>query len=140
MRSEFSVRSGRAEAGDRRANQTWMASAQSGGIHTEPARGRWTKTLDEDVTARDQRIEHRMRLRRPQVERHASLVPTQNLEISSIRDPAHAVAAARILDLDDLCAEIRQEQRRIRAPQQPRQIENSNAAQGLTHACAVCCG
>ncbi len=39
---------------------------------------------------------------------------------------AQAVAAARIFDLDDVGAEVREQQRRVRAGQEAREIENAH--------------
>src|SRR4029077_19532881 len=47
--------------------------------------------------------------------------------------PAHVVADARLLDLDDLCAEIGEQRGREAAGQQPREVQHADAVEQAAH-------
>ena len=66
-----------------------------------------------------------------QIERDALLaaIEQQVVDAAAVderRQVPHRIAAARILDLDDLRAELREHERRERARQQARQVEDAN--------------
>jgi len=108
-----------------------MPRAKHRGMDAEPAsRGR-TKAVDDHVGVRAERIEDGGRIRRSQVEGDAALVAVEELEVdvSAVRERQrpHPVAAARVLDLDDVGAEVRQEERRVRAGEKARHVEHTHA-------------
>ena len=143
VRGALDVRSAPAEPADRCADEVWMAGADRLWIHAEPPCGGRPKAVDEHVGARRQRVEHGRRFRDPQVQRHAALVAVEALEVwvPSVRvgpQRSHAVAAVRIFDLDHLRAQVREQQRRVGARQQARQVENANAVKSGHEACCGC--
>ena len=126
-----------------------MSRAQRVGIDAEPRRFGWTEAVDDDVGTGEERIEHARRGRRAEIERDAPLAAVQQVEIgcraagiARWREPrrklAHAVAAVRILHLDDVGAEIGQKQRRVCARQQPREIEHPHAGKRRLHQRSAC--
>ncbi len=141
VRGALDIRTVQAEAADRRADDPRMTRPNRVGIDAKPARGRRPKAFDEDVGAREQCVEHSGSVRRSQIEGDAALAAIERLEkpTRAAAQRAHRVAAARILDLDDVRAEIDQQQRRIGARQQARQVEDADAVKRLRHDLRVLC-
>ena len=113
-----------------------MAGAKRFGVDAEPARGLRPETVDHDVGARENRVEDRGRIRRSQIQRDAALVPVENLEVragpaADRRQRARRIAPARILNLDDVGPEVGEKQRRVRAGEQARQVDDANAGERL---------
>src|SRR5581483_1719438 len=93
--------------------------------------------VHDDVDVRNERIERRRRLRRPQVERDAALVAIENVEVhaDAVRQRRHVarvIAPARVLELDDVGPEVREHQRRVGAGEKPREIQHADAVERLT--------
>src|SRR5262249_5624569 len=79
-------------------------------------------------------------LRGSEIDGDAALVPVEELMVNArpVDDRRHGprrVAAARILQLDDVGAEVREGERRVRSRQQPREIEDADAVkrQNIIH-------
>ena len=69
-----------------------------------------------------------------EVDRQRALVAVERMEhgrvlVDERRHPAHVVAAGGVLDLDDIGAEIREQQRAERPRKQPGQVEDSNVVE-----------
>jgi hypothetical protein len=117
-------------------------------IHTETARRRRSKAVDDDVALLRERVEDACGLGRAKIQRHTSLTAVEPFEkdraVAMRGQVAHAVAAARILDLDHIRAEVREHQRRVGARKETRQIEDANAIEWRHRAIsaparAACC-
>lgn len=101
--------------------------------------------LDDDVGLADEALDDRAPGGRLEVEREAALAAVRREEVRRLgRKPvaafrrrsregraprARVVAAARMLDLDDVRAEVREEHRRVRAGQHAAQVEHAHAGQ-----------
>src|SRR5581483_4917826 len=126
VRRPFGARAVAREADHRRADQPRMPAPQRGGVDAEPRRGRRAEAVDDDVGACEKRVQNGRCVRRSQIERDAFLAVVERVEVAR-PERAHRVAAARVLDLDDVGAAIREQLRRVRPGQQPRQIEDADA-------------
>ena len=95
--------------------------------------------LDDDVAAPDQLLDHRLALRRLQVDGDAALVRVQHREIEAVgalhvlQLAAGDVAAAGHLDLDHVGAHPRQQLRPGRARLDMAQIENAHTFESFAH-------
>ena len=111
----------------RRADEPRVPRTQRQCVDAQPPRRRRTEAVDEDVALRGQRIENAGRVRRSQIQRHAALVAVDALKKRAAGRPAHRVPAAWIFDLDHVRAEIGEHERRVRARQQARQVEDADS-------------
>src|SRR5258708_18276501 len=88
--------------------------------------------LDDDVRLRDELVEQRAPARMLEVERYAFLVSIDAEEVRALgsekwRTPlTRVVAAARLFDLDDARAEVREQHCAIRSRENSSQVQNSN--------------
>ena len=128
------VGSGLAEAGERAMDEAGVARAQGRRVHAEPARGARPEALHDDVGARGERVDDRGGARRPQVERQALLAEVERPVVDALarderRERAQRIAAARVLDLDHLGAELGQREGAHRARQQAREVEDGEAVE-----------
>ena len=118
------ARAGHAEAGERAADDARVDVAQVARSAAAACAGWSPRRFEKTASApRDEVLEHRAAVAARQVERDAALVAVERLEEERVlallerRDVAADVAAdARVLDLDDLGAEIGQLQRRPTDP------------------------
>ena len=81
MRGTLDIGSIRAEPADRSANEMRMPGAHRLGIDPQSPRGGGPETVDHHVGIRRECIEHGGGLALPQIERHASLVSVEALEV-----------------------------------------------------------
>jgi hypothetical protein len=122
---------------ERRVYQPAVQRHQVLGAHAQPFARREGDVGDEDVGLPDQRLQDRLRLRTPQVQRQALLVPrVEGPEIVDVvrRAPqpeeiAVGVADHRRLDLDHPGPEIAQHRRRGRPGDEARAINDKQVVE-----------
>ena len=131
-----------AVAGDRAVDDPRVGLAQALVADAEPVEHARAEALEHDVVRRATR---RRKASRPasdlrsmpdralaaverQVERRARAELLVLVVAVVGRRPAHVVAAARVLDLEHLGAEVGEQQRAEAARQQPRQVEDADVA------------
>ena len=120
---------------ERRVDQPRMRGRQRAVVEPQAREHAGPEVLDEDIGARDERVEHAASLGALEVERHALLVPVDAQEVSALavderRSPrARVVAAARMLDLDDPRAHVGEQHRAVRARQHARQVQHRHAGE-----------
>src|ERR1700693_3677260 len=118
-------------AGDRAHNQARVALVQHVPTQTEALHHAGPVAFDEDVRGLQEEEEQLASLLRLQVQRDASLVSVDRLEQAALalherRRPAHVVARAWLLNLDDVRPHFREEHRAEGAWQETGQVENSD--------------
>ena len=100
--------------------------------------GARTEVLDDDVGRRREPPEDVLTIAGAQVERHALAAapfngPEQRVTVDEGPDLAHEVAAARLLDLDDLRALLAEQARAERRCDARAQIEDAQALERTGH-------
>src|ERR1700683_1115427 len=102
---------------------------------SDRVQGAGAEVLDHDVSVRKQMVEGSATFRVLEVERDALFVPidaqvVRALPLDEWRSPApRVVAARRMLDLDDACAQVGSEHGAEGAGQHAREIENRQASE-----------
>ena len=127
------------EARDGTVDQRPVSLRERGVIEAHPGQRSRPEVLDEHVALRDEPIENGAPVRRLEVQGDAFLVAVDAEKIRALaaderRAPAaRVVAAARLLDLDDAGAHVREHHRAVRARQDPGQIEHGHAVEWRSH-------
>jgi hypothetical protein len=114
--------------------------------HAEAVQDAGAEGLQHDVGALGELEERLLARRLLQVEADRALVAVEREEPHGLRGvldarrrghrPADVVAHPRVLDLDDVGAVVREQQRAERAGQQPREVQDAHALQREAHAIA----
>src|SRR6185369_16050112 len=112
-----------------------MCRRQGGVVEALPRQRAGPEVLDHDVARRDELIEQRTAARVLEVQRDALLVPVDAEKVRALRSQkrrspvSRVVAAARLFDLYDARAEIREHHRAVRPGEHARQIKDGRAGQ-----------
>ena len=131
-------RAGEAVAGDRAIDQAWIALFQPGLSEAEARQHAGPVVLDEHVGPGEQAVQHRLAMRRLEVEGERVLVAVDGHETGGlIADPvlghrvvAGGLAARRPLDLDHLGAQVGQHQPAGGRGENVRQLDHPDAREG----------
>src|SRR5262249_30565285 len=92
--------------------------------------------LDEDVGVADQALQQILTAGMREVQRHRSLAARVDLppQLPAVAQPrAERIAAARVLDLDDIGAVIGEDGGQHAAGNEPRAVDDSQALEGAAH-------
>jgi hypothetical protein len=125
------ARAGAAERRHRAVDQLRIDGRQRVVAQAERLHRAGAEVLDQDVGAGDHLLQDRHPLRRLEVERHVPLVAVDDqkrrrLTILVGRPGPRLVAAARVLDLDDVGTQIGQQHAAEGASQHPGQVEHAD--------------
>src|SRR5262249_12047077 len=123
---------GLAEPGDADQHQLRIARLEVVEPEAEALEIAVAEALDHHVEMRDQIQDDARRLGRLEVERDALLVPRVYLPVHAhacLAPVAQRVAPARLLDLDDLGAEVGELKTHHVAGDEPREVEHADAAE-----------
>src|SRR5260221_7368447 len=113
-----------------------MARGDLSGPEPQPLHRPRPEVLDHDIGAREQRVEDRPRAGGLEGRRQTLLVAVDAEEVRALapdegRSPrARVVPSARLLDLDDARAEIRELHRAVGAREDTREVEDEEAVKG----------
>ncbi len=126
-------------AADRAVHEAGVLLAQGLVADAEPLEHAGAEGLEQDVAVADQATQHLAALLVLEVDADRALVAVQRQEhrrrrgrldaLVLRRRPAHVVAHAGVLDLDDVGAEVGQQLRAEPARQQAREVEHAHAVQ-----------
>ncbi len=127
---------GLAESADVAADQPRVHRLQAVVRITEAIEHAGTEVADEHVGAADQRVEGAPAERRAQIDREAALVAVVAAEMRAVEAAAEAaegVAAVRVLDLDDVGAEVGEHHPGQRPGDHGRQLDDPDAGKRRRH-------
>ena len=129
----------RAEGAQRAGDQVGLDRAHGLGGQAEAPHDAVTEVVDHRVGGPDQLEEDLAPSLRAEVDGHALLVPVDGQEVGAL--PVHerrshgpdGIALLGVLDLDHLGPHVRQQHGRVGPRQHPRQVDDPDALQGVTH-------